>query len=130
VTFIEVMTVVVILGPLAAVMIPSFVGVRDDAVDAGAESLLRTAASAVESASVDAGYGGVSTTALEQIEPNIEWLDADGALAASDQVSVTGLGPDGFTLSAAIPDGTVFTYVKDTQAMPVVTRACGAGCSW
>jgi type II secretory pathway pseudopilin PulG len=65
VTFIEVMTVVVILGPLAAVMIPSFVGVRDDAVDAGAESLLRTAASAVESASVDAGYGGVSTTALE-----------------------------------------------------------------
>jgi type IV pilus assembly protein PilA len=130
VSFIEVMVTTLVIGLLAAVVIPSFLGVRDEAGEATASSLIRTAASAVESASVDAGYEAVDAPALEQIEPSIEWLEATGAVAKDDQVSITRLGPAGFTLSAEADDGTVYTYVKDALASPTVSRTCGSGCSW
>ena len=53
-TFVEVLVTTIVLGLLTALVIPSFLGTRDRANGATAESLLRVGATAVETASVGA----------------------------------------------------------------------------
>ena len=130
-TFVELLVAMIVLGLLAAVMIPAFLGQREKAQGAGAESLLRTGASTMEAASVDAqGYPLVTTDRLAATEPNVAWLSTPGASAPKDQVSVTDVGPEGYTLSTTTASGQVYVLEKDLTAKPTVTRTCGAGCSW
>ena len=130
-TFVELLVAMIVLGLLAAVMIPVFLGQREKAHGASAESLLRNGASAMEAAAVDTqSYALVTTTELSAAEPNTRWLTAPGASASADEVSVTGLGPQGYTLSTTSASGTVYVLEKDLTSRPTVTRSCGAGCTW
>lgn len=130
-TFVEFLVAMIVLGLLAAVMIPAVLGQREKAEGASAESLLRTGASTMEAASVDTqGYAPITTDRLAAAEPNVSWLSAPGARASESQVSVTGLGPQGYTLSTTSASGTVYVLEKDLTAQPTVTRSCGAGCTW
>ncbi len=130
-TFVEVLLVTIVLGLLAALAIPSFLGTRDQATGATAEALLRTGASAVETASVDhEGYAALTTGALETAEPAVAWSTSAGASARDDAITVTGLGPQGYTLSTVSESGVTYTLAKDLGASPAVTRTCGAGCTW
>jgi type IV pilus assembly protein PilA len=130
-TFTELAVTVIVLGLLAALMIPVFLGTRDRAGEATAQALLRTGASAVEAASVDdEGFALLTTEALAASEPAVAWLDAEGADARANEISVSGLGPGRYTLTTTAADGTVFVLAKDRTATPAVTRTCGAGCTW
>lgn len=130
-TFVELLVAMIVLGLLAAVMIPVVLGQREKAHGASAESLLRNGASTVEAASVDTqGYALVTTGRLAQTEPNVAWLSAPGASASEGEVSVTGLGPRGYTLSTTSASGTVYVLEKDLTARPTVARTCGPGCTW
>ena len=130
-TFVELLIVTIMIGLLAAIGIPAFLGQRNKAEGATAQSLLRSAATTVESAAVEpTGYPGVTTAALAGIEPNVVWTDAPGALAADAAVTVSDLGDAGYTLSTTTPSGQTFTLVKDATAVPTVTRTCGPGCTW
>lgn len=53
-TLIELLVVIIIIGILAAIAIPAFLGQREKAVDTAVKSDLRTIATEVESAFVDA----------------------------------------------------------------------------
>ncbi|MGE4031865.1 MAG: type II secretion system protein [Thermoleophilia bacterium] len=130
-TFVEVLLVTIVLGLLAALAIPSFLGTRDQATGATAEALLRTGASAVETASVDhEGYAALTTDALEAAEPAVSRSTSAGASARDDAITITGLGPDGYTLSTVSESGVTYVLEKDLTTSPAVTRTCGTGCTW
>lgn len=130
-TFVELAVAAVVVGLLAALMIPAFLGTRDRASAATAKSLLRTGASAVEAASVhDGGYEVLTPAGLRAAEPAVAWLGAPGAAAERDEISVTGLGPGTYTLTTTAPNGTVFVLRRDQGMTPAVVRSCGPGCSW
>lgn len=130
-TFVEVLVTTIVLALLAALVIPSLLATRTQAEDATAVALLRMGASAVETAAVGTeGYAALTPAALEAVEGTVTWLAAAGAIAEADEISVTGIGDRGYTLSTASTSGVVYVLEKDVTATPTVTRRCGPGCSW
>lgn len=131
-TLVELLVVMLILGLLAAIAIPSFFNQRDKAKDADTKSLVRTAQTATETYSTDNGgsYTGVAagvvgppSTGLIKIEPTLS--NANTLTATSN---ATG---DGYTVSAKTPDtGTVFSITRaaDGTTSSDCTNHGKAGC--
>ena len=73
-TLVELLVVMLIIGLLAAIAIPSFFNQRDKARDADAKTLVRTAQTALETYAIDnnGNYAGVTVDALQAIEPVLE----------------------------------------------------------
>jgi type IV pilus assembly protein PilA len=130
-SFIELLVTTIILGLLAAIVIPAVLGQRERAESSTAKALLRTGAGALEASFADdESYAGADAAAMRKIEPNVAWRDTAGALAKGDEVSLSGVTATTYTLTTTTPSGQVFTYVKDLGAKPTVVRTCGVGCTW
>ena len=130
-TFVEMLVTVIMIGLLSAIMIPIFLGTREKAAGAGAESLLRNGAATVETVAVDThGHAAVTTAQLTTVEPNVAWLAAPGAAAPRNEVTISDLGADGYTLSTTTASGVTYRLHKDVTTTPTVTRTCGADCTW
>lgn len=73
-TLIEVLVVILIVGILAAVALPSFLNQKQKAVDADAKVLTGTAQTAAEAYSTDHGgsYAKISIAELRAIEPTLK----------------------------------------------------------
>ena len=130
-TLIELLVVVIIIGLLAAIAIPAFLGQRNKANDAAAKSLVRNGATTMEAYFTDGNtYAGADATKLAAIEPNIKW---DAALmdAGANQVkfTITGTGT-GYTLESKSKSGVTYKYEK--KADSTVARTCdtSATCTW
>ena len=125
-TLIELLVVVIIIGLLAAIAIPAFLGQRNKANDAAAKSLVRNGATAMEAYFSDGNtYVGADATKLRAIEPNIAWV-ATGGLAANDQVSYGTPTLNGYVLQTVSRSGTTYVYTKDLTAATgsTVKRTC------
>jgi type IV pilus assembly protein PilA len=105
-TLVELLVVMLILGLLAAIAIPSFFNQRDKARDADAKSAVRTAQTAMETYATDNGgsYSGADAADLRAIEQTLN--DAD--IADAGDVAPNAAG-DGYTVTADSTTGNSFS---------------------
>ena len=90
-TLVELLVVMLILGLLAAIAIPSFFNQRDKARDADAKEQVRTAQTAIETYATDndGSYAGALDTDLVEIEEVLVDADLQPVTSTSDTYTVT-----------------------------------------
>src|ERR1043166_8639459 len=92
-TLIELMVVVLIIGILVAIALPTFLGARSRAQDKAAESDLRNGFAAAKVFFTDSDtYFGFNVAAAQAVEPNLNW-HAGGAAPTTTQVNIEVAGP-------------------------------------
>ena len=100
-TLVELLVVMLILGILAAIAIPSFFNQRDKAHDADAKADARTAQTAIETYATDhdGSYVGADAAALHAIENTIPVAGTTVPAAAADSYTVQTTSSTGNTFS-------------------------------
>ena len=122
-TLIELLVVILIIGILAAIALPAFLGQRQKAQDTEAKTAVRTAATAMKTYFTDTqDYSGATVAKLVAIEPSL----AQGAGAS---LAVSNLSVNGYTVD--VDSKTANTFII-TEAAGVASRTCTtvgkAGC--
>ncbi len=101
-TLIEVMVVVLVIGILLAVGVPTYLGARERAQDQAARSTLRTAQTTAAVVYVDNGtYRDANVRNLREAEPGFTWRGSNSASRDQDEVSVAATR-DGSEWGAAV----------------------------
>jgi type IV pilus assembly protein PilA len=133
-TLIELMVVVLIIGILVAIALPTFLGARQRAQNRAAQSSLRNALVAAKTAYTDTSdYTGADTSAeLVLIEPSLTYNAAGVASTGPTVVSVAVTGATNTIWSAAAlsQSGTCFWIMDDASAGGTGTKyGTGAACT-
>jgi type IV pilus assembly protein PilA len=124
-TLIELLVVILIIGILAAIALPAFLGQRTKAQDTEAKTQIRTMQTAIETYYTDnQDYSNADLTALKTIEPSLN----DGKAVPQ---APSGETKTAYTLASKSASGTTFTLKRDVST-GVTTRTCtpnGGGCN-
>jgi type IV pilus assembly protein PilA len=119
-TLIELMVVVLIIGILVAIALPTFLGARERAQDKAAQSSIRNALAAGKTIFTDNDdYSGVSATELAATEPSLNYVTGDSAQATqvSWDVATDNQTDDTLGLAAFSDSGKCF-YLRDLSVDP------------
>jgi type IV pilus assembly protein PilA len=132
-TLIELMVVVLIIGILVAIALPTFLGARERAQNRAAQSSLRNALVAAKTAYTDdSSYTSATDADLGAIEPSLTYVAGTVASADPTTVSVTISGTAGaeevWSAAAWSESGTCF-YIEDNATGPGTTYGEGADCT-
>lgn len=127
-TLVELLVVLLIIGVLAAIAIPSFFSQSDKATDASAKVMARTAAGAIEvySTDHDGSYAGATVAALHGIEGTI-----DPALVTVTDAGGSGApGSRSYRVTATAATGNDFWLDRNSSSVTTLgCRVAGqAGC--
>jgi type IV pilus assembly protein PilA len=116
-TLIELLIVVMIIGILAAIAIPLFLGVRAAGGDAAAKELMHTAQeTAINYGTTNNGYTSMTPAALKALEPSINTAANGQAVLATATPTSTG-----FTLTVVSSSADTFNLTSSNGA---TTRTC------
>ena len=122
-TLVELLVVMLILGILAAIAIPSFFNQRDKARDADSKSAVRTAQTAMETYATDNGgfYIGANAADLRNIE---------GTLNNANLAPAPVVAADSYTVSVTSDTGNVFNITRNAPGSTSLTCTTtgNAGC--
>ncbi len=110
-TLIELMVVILIIGILMAIAIPSFIAVRNRGYASSAKANRSTAVKTMElyATDHDGSYVGGNAAALGALETSITFVDAAGT---AGQAYVHGQAADGYVIEVLGRDGTTYTATK------------------
>jgi type IV pilus assembly protein PilA len=115
-TLIELLVVILIIGILAAIALPAFLGQRSRAQDTEGKSAVRQAQTAMETYYTDnQTYVAADAPALQNIEASL--LSGAGATLV-----VSGQTVDAYSMVVTAKTGNTFTITKATTG--IVTRSC------
>jgi type IV pilus assembly protein PilA len=122
-TLIELMVVVLIIGILVAIALPTFLGARERAQNRAAQSSLRNALVAAKTAYTDdSDYSNADNAGLTLIEPSLTYLDAGdstGPTVVSIDISDDGAAVDNQVWSgASLSESGVCFYLSDNATGP------------
>ncbi len=119
------MVVVLIIGILIAIALPTFLGARQRAEDRAAQSNLRTALAAAMTHWAQAGdYNGFDSTVAEGAEPSLDWQDAD-TTPVGNQITIQ-VATGGQLLLVDHSDSGVFFCLAQQANSPVYDKGNGA----
>jgi len=112
-TLVELLVVILIVGILATIALPAFLSQRVKGQDAKAETMIRTAHTALRTHELDQDTFNATRADLEAIEPTIG--EASAAFVVVGTI-------DTFTITERSASNTDFTLTRDASGK--VTRTC------
>ncbi len=131
-TLIELMVVVLIIGILVAIALPTFLGARKRAQDKAAESNLRNAIAAAKTYFTDQDvYTGFNAAAGLTIEPSLTWNN-NAPPSLINQVSVRDVTATHLVLATQSASTTFFCIADDSStgtSYGKVDAATAAACT-
>lgn len=126
-TLIELMVVVLIIGILIAIALPTFLGARRRAQDRAAQSDLRNALAAAKVWFTDDDtYTGFTAVEGEAIEPSLDWTTGLG----DDAVLITSAVGGEVSIQADSASGSVFCIADSATAGQGTVRGRGAAATF
>ena len=129
-TLIELLVVILIIGILAAIALPNFLGQRTKAQDSSAKSDARNLVSQLESCYTDNNTYAGSTASGTSQSTCLPTNTGIAIGAGKGKVDVTAADASTYTVTATSQSGNTFTIKKDSAG--TTTRSCtgsNGGCS-
>ena len=128
-TLIELLVVILIIGILAAIALPAFLGQQKKGQDASAKSNVRNGVSQMETCY--ANTQDYSQCTVAEINKESSGIDFVSTIPAEGQVGLGTPTATGYTLTAKSKSGGTFSITKNAST-GVLSRGCtgdGGGCT-